>query len=353
MPSFDSQKSNSGKKRLGRGLGSLLETSASDFEDTKAPAAKDATPDRLEKESRKLAAKAETPSAQQTKPKQNTEKTTPVPEKSSVNSDLEPGMRVWSLAVEKVVPNQTQPRKDFLKEPLAELAQSIKEQGVLQPITVRKKGDKYEIIAGERRWRASQIAGLQEVPAIVRDVGDQKSMELALIENLQRENLNPVEEAMGYQLLIDDYELSQQELASKVGKSRSSVTNSLRVLTLPRDVRQMLRQGLISVGHAKVLLGVEDIKAQTNLARQAVQKKLSVRALEKEVNKSKRSKASDINGLDVSERLAKGLATDLQKALGTKVQIQYQGGKGKIQISFYSDDELSSLCDKIKNSGKA
>lgn len=325
------------KKRLGRGLGSLLSTDAADFDESPRTESKKAPTTSAQKQPIKAQEKTH-------------EKTQPVPQKQSLNREIDPSLRVWSLAVEKIIPNSTQPRKDFLKEPLEELAKSIKEQGVIQPITVRKKGEEYEIIAGERRWRASQLAGLQEVPAIVKEVDDQKSMELALIENLQREDLNAVEEAMGYQLLIDDYELSQQELATKVGKSRSSITNSLRVLTLPRDVRQMLRQGLLSLGHAKVLLGVEDVKNQVTLAKRAIQKKLSVRALEKEVKKLTSKKSRDINGLDVSERLANGLATDLQKILGTKVQIKYANGKGKIEISYYSDEELSGLCEKIKNS---
>jgi len=342
MPSTDKQKSTPGKKRLGRGLGSLLSTDASDFDSTEQSKTIK-QPSQQAKAS--LKKQVQTPAPQ---PKIEV-KAQPVPTKPSENKTIDPTLRIWSLAVEKIIPNSTQPRKDFLKEPLEELANSIKEQGIIQPITVRKKGENYEIIAGERRWRASQLAGLQVVPAIVKEVDDQKSMELALIENLQREDLNPVEEAMGYQLLIDDYELSQQVLATKVGKSRSTITNSLRVLTLPRDVRQMLRQGLLTLGHAKVLLGVEDVKNQVTLARRAIQKKLSVRALEKEVSKFKRSKSSDINELDVSERLAKGLATDLQKKLGTKVQIKYSNGKGKIEINYYSDDELSSICEKIKN----
>ncbi len=347
MPNTDKAKMTSNKKRLGRGLGSLLSTDVDDFNDDSPAKPQQQT------EKKELKEKAPSPGPSQDEAKKTQaktpEKAQPVPQNTSNTREISPYLRIWSLAVEKIVPNSTQPRKDFLKEPLEELAQSIKEQGVIQPITVRKKGEKYEIIAGERRWRASQVAGLQEIPAIIKDVDDQKSMELALIENLQREDLNPVEEAMGYQLLMDDYDLSQQELATKVGKSRSSVTNSLRVLTLPRDVRQMLRQGLLTLGHAKVLLGVEDVKDQVSLAKKTISKKLSVRALEKEVKKATSEKSQDFNGLDVSERLAKGLATDLQKILGTRVQIKYSNGKGKIEISYYSDDELSSLCEKIKN----
>lgn len=365
MPST-SAKSGASKKRLGRGLGSLLTTDVGDFEESSNQVKKGSQPAQAEKaadiQQQKEALNVAKTSNKPSEKNENqsvkvdkvlTQEASPVPNKKSDVKDLDVLGKVLSLAIEKVVPNQTQPRKDFHKEPLEELSRSIKEQGVLQPITVRRTGDNYEIIAGERRWRASQLAGLQVVPAIVKEVDDQKSMELALIENLQREDLNPIEEAMGYQLLMDEYELSQQDLATKVGKSRSSVTNALRVLTLPRDVRQMLRQGLLSVGHAKVLLGVEDVKAQTKLARKTVQKKLSVRALEKEVLKLKRSNPGDIDGLDVSERLANGLATDLQRILGTKVNIKYKNGKGRLEIAFYSDDELSQFCDKIKNSWKS
>lgn len=332
--SDDKAKINMSKKRLGRGLGSLLSTQVEDFE---------------EKPAQKAFPQSNSNQQKKVEPSQKAE---PVPQKLSKTNDLDAIGRVWSLAIEKIIPNQTQPRKDFLKEPLMELSESIKAQGVIQPITVRKKGESYEIIAGERRWRASQMAGLKEVPAIIKDVDDQKSMELALIENLQREDLNPVEEAMGYQLLIDDYDLSQQDLAQKVGKSRSTITNSLRVLTLPRDVRQMLRQGFISVGHAKVLLSVEEPTDQVNLAKKVIKKKLSVRVLEKEIRKLKRPNTSEIKDLDMNEKLAMGLAEDLQKALGTKVKIQYKDGKGHLQIAFYSDDELTGITDKIKNSGK-
>ena len=328
MPNIDKAKNNGSKKRLGRGLGSLLETSAADFEQSPqvAKSPKKTTP---------------------VKPKPEA-KTQPVPTSKVVNQEEPLTNRVINLAIEKIFPNSDQPRKDFLKEPLEELANSIKVQGVLQPITVRKKGTSFEIVAGERRWRASQIAGLDSVPAIVKDIDDQKSMELALIENLQREDLNIVEEAMGYQLLIDEYDLSQQELAQKIGKSRSAITNSLRVLVLPRDVKEMLRQSLITFGHAKVLLGVEDPKVQTKLARKTVQKKLSVRALEKEVIKTKSKNTSDSKDLDVSDKLVDDLAIQLQKKLGTKVKIQYSQGKGKVLISFYSDEELNKLADQLK-----
>ncbi|MCJ8277723.1 MAG: ParB/RepB/Spo0J family partition protein [Bdellovibrionales bacterium] len=372
MPNTNKQKPGANKKRLGRGLGSLLSTNMEDFEESSQPK-KEAAPQKavenpqqkqapvkqaLKKEVEKKTnpIKQENIKPQQAKPTlepatktKSGPEASPVPTNAIENKGLDSALRIWSLPIDKVYPNKTQPRKDFLKEQLQELADSIKEQGLLQPITVRKTEENYEIIAGERRWRASQLAGLHEVPAIIKNVDDQKSMELALIENLQRENLNPVEEAMAYQLLIDDYDLSQQEVAKKVGKDRTTVTNALRVLTLPRDVRQMVRQGLVSLGHAKVLVGVDDPKMQIKLARKTIQKKLSVRALEKEVKKLKKPEKDNLDSLDVSERLAGGLATDLQKVLGTKVNIQYKNGKGRIELNYYSDEELSNFCEKMKN----
>ncbi len=333
MPSTDKAKVNNQKKRLGRGLGSLLSTDINDFGDKS----------QTDSEPVKKEAKTE-PKIEKTEAKK--EITSPVPE--AKESKDQTG-RIWNLPIEKVVPNQTQPRKDFEKEPLQELAQSIKEQGVLQPITVRKLKDKYEIIAGERRWRASQIVGLHGIPAIIKDVDDQRSMELALIENLQREDLNAVEEAMGYQFLVDEYNLSQQDLAKKVGKSRSSITNSLRILVLPRDVKQMIRQGLLSLGHAKVLLGLEDSQKQVKLARKCVQKKLSVRALENEIKKKDNFGEGAVAERSEREKMAFQLSDELQKLIGTKVKMKYKKGKGQIQISFYSDSELNTITERIKD----
>ena len=346
MPNIDNQKS---KKRLGRGLGSLLSTDMHDFEDQ---------PQTKEKKTAYEGKKAHQQPVQKpvkaSSSQASTSQAVPVTKKLNDSNSLDLKDRVLSLSIEKISPNSSQPRKDFEKEALEELALSIKEQGVLQPITVRKRGELFEIIAGERRWRASQLAGRKEIPALVREVDDQKAMELAMIENLQREDLNPIEEAMGYQLLIDDYDLTQGDLAQKVGKSRSAVANVLRLLMLPRDIKEMLRRDLIMFGHAKVLLGVSDSKKQISLARKCINKKLSVRALEKEVKKGADSEeaSSGMAEMDVSERLAKGLAEDIQKILGTKVGIKYRDGKGKIEIAFYSDEELSEFCEQIKNKWK-
>lgn len=354
MPSTSHSKSiqskaNQKKKRLGRGLGSLLTTHPNEFD-------QDRTTDFTDKP--KVEPK-ETPATQRTpgegkvapqKPMDATERFVPVQEKRNENKSLSEINRVWSIAIEKVFPNKSQPRKDFNKEPLEELAQSIRSQGVIQPITVRRKDEGYEIIAGERRWRASQIAGLQEVPVIIKNVSDQKVMELALIENLQREDLNPLEEAMGFQQLIEDYEITQADLAAKVGKSRSSITNSLRILSLPIEVRQMLREGTLSIGHAKVLLSIQDPGQQNALAKKTVARQWSVRTLEKELKSGGSGAHENFEKLDVREKLAKQLVEQVQKSLGTKVGLRYKNGKGRIEIHFYSDEELSSHCERLKES---
>ena len=342
-------KSNQNKKRLGRGLGSLLTTHPNEFDQnsssafTPSPSAKATPPQSAPK-----------PPVEVKKTQEEVRKdpvTEPaVLDKPSKNEGMADSARVWSMAIEKVFPNKSQPRKDFNKEPLEELAQSIRSQGVLQPITVRQKDSGYEIIAGERRWRASQLAGLQEVPIIVRNVDDQKVMELALIENLQREDLNPLEEAMGFQQLIEEYELTQADLAQKVGKSRSSITNALRILSLPNDVRQMLREGTLSIRHPKVMLSIQDPSRQKDLAKKSVTRQWSVRALEKELKTSGNSASDSFEKLDVREKMAQQLIEQVQRAIGTKVGLRYKNGKGRIEIHFYSDEELSSHCEKLKES---
>ena len=346
MPEINKQKKADPKKRLGRGLGSLLSTDMQNFSaNNQNPVPKQ----KVAKDSQ-VTNEAKAPAIAKEKSEVPAEK---VVKKAFEASPKAPAIddknRIWHLDIDKVEPNRRQPRKDFDKDPLEELAASIKEQGILQPITVRKVESGYEIIAGERRWRAAQVAGLHQVPVIIKEVDDQKVMELALIENIQRENLNPVEEAIAYQQLIDDYSLSQQEVAQKVGKERTTITNSLRILTLPKEAKRALRQKTISVGHAKVLLSVTDPKRQLDLLKMVITKKLSVRALEKEAKK-KEGDENNLDNLDVSGRLAQSLASDLQVIMGTKVNISYSRGKGKIEISYYSDDELTRYCEKIKES---
>jgi len=257
---------------------------------------------------------------------------------------LESG-RVWQIDITKLKPNAKQPRRTFSPEPLKELANSVKEKGILQPIVAREVGkDSFEIIAGERRWRAAQAAGLANVPVILKNTDDKDAMELALIENIQREDLNPVEEAEAYHRLLSEYQMTQQQVAEKVGKDRATVANSLRLLGLSPEVRTMLAHGEISSGHAKVLLSVADAKQQKSLAERVKYKKISVRELERLLLPKQ-----EVLPASPSDKAAHTSAQDLQKILGTKVTIDYSKGRGKLSIHFYSDEELNSLLDKIKD----
>jgi len=268
--------------------------------------------------------------------------------KAAVQEKVSDNKRVWDVSVDKVFPNKRQPRKDFEPHPLEELALSIVEQGILQPITVRKvDGEGYEIIAGERRWRAAQKAGLHQVPVIIKDVDDQKVMELALIENLQRENLNPVEEAIAYQQLVDDYGLTQVEVANKVGKDRATVANALRILALPKQVKRALRSREISTGHAKVLLSLGEEPTQISMLKKTIAEKLSVRALEKEIRRAKSGSGSS-STVEKENIQLESLTGELQNVLGTKVKIKYKKGKGRFEIAFYSEEQFQSLLNRFK-----
>ena len=270
--------------------------------------------------------------------------------KTNENKYLEDKKALLQVPLEKIFTNPNQPRKSFSKQSLEELCLSIKEQGLLQPITVRRVKDRYEIIAGERRFRASQMAGLGKIPIIVKNHVDQrKSMELALIENLQREDLNILEEAFGYQTLMDDYQLSQKELALKLGKNRSSIANVLRVLVLPGDVKEKLKQGSLSFGHGKVLLSLDSPRIQSQLARKAVHKDWSIRQLEKEVKKlGTKKEGTKVQPTVSAEHWINELRIKMEKILGTKVGIQYKKGRGQINVSFYSDEELARFYEKIR-----
>lgn len=259
-------------------------------------------------------------------------------------------LRIWQVPIEKIDANPDQPRQIFDAEPLQELANSIREKGIIQPLLLRKKGENFEIIAGERRWRAAQLAGLKEVPAILKESGDREVQELALIENIQRENLNPVEEAEAYDFLIKKYNLTQLELAQKVGKDRATVTNLLRLLQLQPSVRQMVSKKELSLGQAKVLLSLVDASAQEKLALKAKDESLSVRALEKLVAQKKDPVPTPALSEDDELRamLAKDLGDELQKLVGSKVVLDYDRGKGKISIQFYSDDELNEISERLR-----
>lgn len=350
--SENTQKHTQKNKGLGRGLGSLLGPTGEGAFSKTTPAAEKA----LETLTSAMPSQAE-PAIKEGFVETPAATPTPTPEPAPVVAPPAPSvpanMRIWQVPIEKLFPNPNQPRQIFEKEPLQELANSIKEKGIIQPLLVRKSDDDtFEIIAGERRWRAAQLAGLQEVPALIKQGEEQEVLELALIENIQRENLNPIEEAEAYDFLVKKYNLTQQELAHKVGKDRATVANMLRLLQLQPGVRQMVSRGELSMGQAKVLLSLPDGKAQERLAEKAKGETLSVRALEKLVAKIKAgdSSAADKTVDDPRTKAAQSLGEELQKLIGSKVHLDYDKGKGKIVIHFYSDQELNQIADTLRDS---
>jgi ParB family transcriptional regulator, chromosome partitioning protein len=249
----------------------------------------------------------------------------------------------------RIQPCSFQPRKDFSQESLQELADSIREQGIVQPLIVRRAGDRFELIAGERRWRAAQLAGLSRVPIVVREADDRTVLELALVENLQRENLNPMEEAQGYAQLIEQFQLTQEQAAVKVGKSRALVANALRLLKLSEEVQAYLRHGQLSVGHAKVILGVSNAEDQNYIAQRCLKDGLSVRQVEDYVAHYQGGDARHAGGPRAKATPAardanvESLESRLREKLGTKVTLRYRKGKGSLDIRFFSDEELERV----------
>jgi ParB family transcriptional regulator, chromosome partitioning protein len=255
--------------------------------------------------------------------------------------------RVQRIALARIRPCPFQPRKDFTPETLRELADSIREQGIVQPLIVRDRGDHFELIAGERRWRAAQLLNLPEVPIILREADDRAVLELALIENLQRENLNAIEEAQGYSQLMSQFQMTQEDVATKVGKSRAVVANALRLLKLPPVLQGYLRDGRLSVGHAKVVLGLATEKQQQLAAERVIKEGLNVRQTEGLVAKLQAraegpAKTGAITPLTKDAHVA-DLENRIREKLGTKVQLRYSQGKGGLEISFFSDDELERI----------
>ena len=252
------------------------------------------------------------------------------------------------VKISKVEPNREQPRRKFEEDALLELADSIKQFGVLQPLLVQKKGDYFEIIAGERRWRAAKLAGLKEVPVIVREYTEKEVVEIALIENIQRENLNPIEEALAYKRLLTEFNLKQDELAERVSKSRTAISNTMRLLKLDERIQNMIIEGEISSGHARALIDMEDLEEQYNLALRISAEKLSVREIEKMVRllknpKKPTEKKSIENGFIYQDLEQKMIAI-----MGTKVNVnQKTNGKGKIEIEYYSNEELERIFDLL------
>lgn len=254
--------------------------------------------------------------------------------------------------ITKVEPNREQPRKNFDEDALEELAESIKQFGLLQPILVQDRKSYYEIIAGERRWRAAKKAGLKEVPVIIKNLTDQEIVEISLIENIQREDLNPIEEAQAYKRLLTEFNLKQDEVADRVSKSRTAVTNSMRLLKLCDEVQQMIINGMISTGHARALIGIEDPEEQYNIAQKIFDEKLSVRDVEKlvkNIGKPSTTKLRKPNETDKSlEIIYQDIEDRLKEKLSTKVSISGKGnGAGKIEIEFYNHDDLDKLVDML------
>jgi ParB family chromosome partitioning protein len=256
------------------------------------------------------------------------------------------------VKITKIEPNREQPRKNFGEDALQELADSIKQFGLLQPILVQEKQDYYKIIAGERRWRAAKLAGLKEIPVIIKNYTDQEIVEISLIENIQREDLNPIEEARAYKRLLTEFHLKQDEVAERVSKSRVAVTNSIRLLKLCDEVQQMLIQDMISTGHARALLTVEDPKEQYHIAQRILDEKLSVRDTEKLVKKISKCDILPVQPKKIDDKalqvIYQGIEEQLKQRLSTKVVIASRGeGTGKIEIEFYSHEDLDRLLDMI------
>lgn len=279
-----------------------------------------------------------------------------IPENKSVKPAVKPEKAEESvktgeqmLKINQVEPNREQPRKHFEEDALLELADSIKQYGVLQPLLVRKRKDYYEIIAGERRWRAAKLAGVKEVPVIIKEYTEQQTVEIALIENIQRENLNPIEEAMAFKKLLTEFNLKQDEVAERVSKSRTAVTNSMRLLKLGEKVQQMIIDDMITTGHARALLAIDDEEQQYLLATKIFDEKLSVRETEKLI-KSLKNPKKQVKVVKTVENafVYDDLAEKMKRVLGTKVSISPKGnGKGKIEIEYYSDDELERMFEMI------
>lgn len=290
-----------------------------------------------------------------TKEKKNGDKSSTVTEKKEEIKEIIKEVEVIKeiekeikLDINLVEPNREQPRKQFDEDALIELADSIKQVGIIQPLVVQQREGYYEIIAGERRWRAAKMAGLKEVPAVIRNYSEKEILEIALIENIQRENLNPIEEALAYKRLIEEFKLKQDEVAEKVSKSRTAVTNAMRLLKLDERVQQMLIDDMISSGHARALLSLEDKEEQYKLAMRVFDEKLSVREIEKMVKAilTPKKEKEEMPKLDF---LYKEIEEKMKNIMGTKVSIKAKDkNKGKIEVEYYSQEELERIIELLE-----
>lgn len=267
----------------------------------------------------------------------------------TVNNETTDVSRETFVKLTQVEPNNGQPRRNFNEDSLQELADSIKQHGIIEPLIVQRKGNVYKIIAGERRWRAARIAGLKEIPVILKEYTDQEVFEIALIENIQREDLNPIEEALAYKKLIDEFGLKQDDVANRVGKSRVAVTNSMRLLKLDERVQQMLVDDMLSGGHARALLSIIDVEQQYQTAMKVFDEKLSVRDTERLVKKLLEEKPEIVQKTDSSSQVIyHDLEEKLKSIIGSKVVINRKANnKGKIEIEYYSTDELDRIVELI------
>jgi len=257
------------------------------------------------------------------------------------DADEEDGVREVELGLIK--PNPYQPRTEFDDQKLEELARSIEEHGVIQPIIVRKKDDGYELVAGERRWRAAKKAGIRKIPAIVKEYSDGQMLEIALLENLQREDLNPIEEATAYKQLIEDLGITQEALSKRIGKSRSVIANSIRLLNLPEEIQELLAKGKITTGHARALLSLDDEKEQKQMAQKILEKDLTVREIERLVKKPKKQNKRK----EETNPLITHLEDRLKQFFGTKVKVRSGKNKGKIEIEYYSEEDLERILELV------
>lgn len=257
------------------------------------------------------------------------------------------GNGVLDIKINNIEPNSKQPRKYFNDEKLTQLSESIKLHGIVQPIIVKKEDDVYRIIAGERRWRAARLAGLETIPAIIKDVSNKQVMEMALIENIQREDLNPIEEAEAYQKLMEEYDMTQEQLSHTVGKSRSAIANSVRLLLLSDEIKKLVITGELSNGHARALIVIEDKKLQLKLAFEIIEKSLSVRETEQLIKKvlSDKEVKKDNN---TNKEIFLDIEDKLQNIFGTKVKLLANNKKGKIMIEYYSNEELDRILEMVE-----
>ena len=321
------------KKGLGRGLDALFPEKPVEKKPVPKPITKEVNP-KQEAESAKT--------------------TVPASDKKEMTADTPTEVKKTEMLVKisKVEPNRTQPRKQFDEDALVELSESIKQFGILQPLLVSDKGDYYEIIAGERRWRAAKLAGLKEVPVIIKEFNDQQVVEISLIENIQREDLNPIEEAMAYKRLINEFKLKQDSIAERVSKSRTAVTNSLRLLKLDERVQQMLIDEMISAGHARAILAIPDKDKQASVAMKVFDEKLSVRETEKLVKHivepPKKKAEKQVNTAE--DAIYESLEEKMKGIVGTRVFIhRKKNNKGKIEIEYYSRDELERIIELFES----